>query len=460
MPLRDYVFIASTRSLCPECLANIPAKIIKKNGSIYLLKRCPSHGETEEILEEDAQYYLNRLQYEKPGNKICPQTNYRKGCPHDCGLCPDHEQHTCIGLIEITEKCNLGCPVCYASSGQGKSLNLETIEKMMDFYIASEGGQGEILQISGGEPTIHDDILPIIEMARSKPFKYVMLNTNGIRIAQDEEFAKALGQFKGNFEIYLQFDSLDDANYLPIRGKRMLEIKKQALENLAKYEVPVTLVATIARGINDSELGQIIHFGMNTPYVRGINFQPLAFFGRLQPSHRTKDRLTLTGILKLIEKQTNGMLTIKDFVPLPCDTDRVSISYLIRSQKGEFMPVTKILKVENYLEVIDNTLVFKADELMSAAKQNLLPTSLCNCLDFFSNLKSIIPSNLQKMSFENKLKFVTENTFRLTITSFIDAYNFEEHAMKKECVHMITPDLRRIPFSAFNTIHRHRYQNA
>lgn len=457
MVLRDYIFHASTRSLCPECMCSVPAKVIERNKAIYLLKRCKIHGEMEEILEEDADYYLGRMKFEKPGNKIVSQTPFEKGCPFDCGLCPDHEQHTCIGLIEITEKCNLGCPVCYAHSGKGKSLDLPTIEKMMDFYIEKEGGQGEILQISGGEPGVHEDIIKIIELARTKKFKYVMVNTNGIRLAQDEEFAKALGKFKGNFEIYLQFDSLNDDNYQAIRGRKLIDIKKKALEHLAKYEIPTTLVATVERGVNDNELGEIINFAMNTPFVRGINFQPLAFFGRLKDNHKIKERLTLTGLMHLLEQQTQGMIKVKNFVPLPCDTDRVAINYLVRTKKNEFLPVTDFLKVENYLEVIDNTLVFKAEELIDAGKENLFSGAICDCFDYFKKIKSIIPGGFSKMSLEQRMNFVNKNTFRITITSFVDAYNFEEHAMKKECVHIITPDLKRIPFSSFNILHRQKY---
>jgi 7,8-dihydro-6-hydroxymethylpterin dimethyltransferase len=309
---KDYQYIESTISLCPSCLKRIDAKIILRDDKIFVLKYCQEHGEQEEILEENAQYYLGRMQYTKPGSVSKTQNERKDGCPFDCGLCPEHEQHTCIGLIEITKNCDLKCPTCYASSGAGGHVPLEKIDEMMDFFIDSEFGRAEILQISGGEPTTHPQIIDIIKLARKKNIKYVMLNTNGLRIANDENFVKELGQFVGSFEIYLQFDGFDEKTYKHLRGKNLLETKKRAIKSLTKYKIPITLVSTIERGINDWEVGKIIEFGINTEYIRGINFQPVAFFGRFG-SLDTKNRVTITGIIENIDRQMKGMLRKSDF---------------------------------------------------------------------------------------------------------------------------------------------------
>lgn len=203
---RDYIFHEFTTSLCPKCLKNVSAKIIFKNNKVFLKKYCKKHGEQEELLEEDIEYYKTKRNYDKPGTISKTQNKTKKGCPFDCGLCPVHDQHTCIGLIEVTNRCNLKCPTCYAKSGEGKDLSLKKISKMMDFMVKSEGGESEILQISGGEPTLHPEIIKIVELARTKKIKYVMLNTNGLRIAEEEDFVKELSKFKKRFEIYLQFD--------------------------------------------------------------------------------------------------------------------------------------------------------------------------------------------------------------------------------------------------------------
>lgn len=451
---KNYQYIESTTSLCPHCLKRVDAKIVLKDNKIFILKYCFEHGEQEEILEENSEYYLGRMQYTKPGSVSKTQTERKNNCPFDCGLCPEHEQHSCIGLIEITNNCDLKCPTCYANSGNGDFLSLEKIEEMLDFFIDSEFGNAEILQISGGEPTTHPQIIDIIKLARKKNIKYVMLNTNGLRIANDENFAKELSQFVGSFEIYLQFDGFDEKTYKHLRGKDLLKTKQQAIKNLTKYKIPITLVSTIERGINDQEIGKIVEFGINTKYIRGINFQPVAFFGRLK-NIDTKNRITITGIIENIDKQMNGMILKNDFFPLPCNVDRVAITYLYRF-KDEFVPLTRNLKIKDYLPVIRNTFKFDPEDFLKdlTKKAFCSAESCCDYLGLLNNFRKFIPKSYFLKSDEEKIEYVSENTFRISVTSFVDAYNFDMKSMKKECVHIITPDLKKIPFSAYNMLHR------
>lgn len=451
---KNYQFIESTTSLCPICLKRVDAKIILKDNKIFVLKYCFEHGEQEEILEENARYYLSRMLYTKHGSISKTQTARKNNCPFDCGLCPEHEQHTCIGLIEITKDCDLKCPVCYANSGIGRHLSLEKIDKMLDFFLDSEFGHAEILQISGGEPTTHPDIVKIIKLARKKKIKYVMLNTNGLRIAEDENFVKELSQFSGNFEIYFQFDGFDEKIYKHFRGKNLLETKKRAIENLAKYKIPISIVSTIERGINDQEIGKIVEFGINTKYIRGINFQPVALFGRLGDVDK-KNRITITGIINNIEKQTNGMIGKNDFIPLPCNVDRVAITYLYRA-KDAFVPLTRDLDIKNYLPVIRNTFKFDPEDFLKDVARDIFSSSggCCNYLSLLKKLKKIIPGSYLLKSEKDKAEYVSENVFRISVTSFVDAYNFDMKSMKKECIHIITPDFKKIPFSSYNILYR------
>lgn len=444
-------FLEDTYSLCNICEKVISAKLIIEQGKVFLLKECEKHGIQKELLEEDVEYHLRKKEYDKPGNKISPETTISRGCPLDCGLCPNHEQHTCNALIDITEKCDLRCPMCYASSGNGNNLPVKKIEEMMDFFQDRENGKAEILQISGGEPTMHPNILEIINISKKKDFRYVMLNTNGLRIAKDEEFVKKLSEFRGRFEIYLQFDGFKDTTYQFLRGnKNLLKTKLKSIENLIKYKIPITLVATIQKGINDDEIGKIFEFAVNTRGIRGINFQPVAFFGRTK-NVDTGDRITLSGIINRLEKQTKGSIMRKDIVPLPCNIHRVGVSYFYRDEKG-FFPLTRKLDVKNYLPIIDNTFAFDADKILED-KSNLI--GCCSCFSkFFSDFGKLIPKDYKKLNDEDKRTWWDEHSFRLSIVSFIDKYNLDMASMKKECVHFITPDLKRIPFSSYNMFHR------
>ncbi|MDD3301984.1 MAG: radical SAM protein [Candidatus Gracilibacteria bacterium] len=447
---KDYIFLESTISICNECLKKVEAKIIRKKGGIYIKKFCPTHGVQEEILEENPNYYFKKNLYYKPGTGCKIQTTYNKGCPRDCGLCPHHEQHTCIGLVEITNKCDLGCPTCYANSGNGEFLDLETIEKMMDFYQDSEYNKADILQISGGEPTMHPQIIEILNLAKEKNFKYVMLNTNGLRIARDENFTKELGKIKLGFEIYLQFDGFKDESYKNLRGKNILDEKLQAIKYIQKYKIPTTLVSTIKSGLNDDEIYKIIEFGLNQDYIRGINFQPVAFFGRGNTD--TKNRITLSGIIDEIENQSDDFIKFDDFIPLPCDPDRVALTYL-HKKKDKWNPITHKIDVTKNLDSIKNTFAFDLKDIIEDKKDGDCCTGVCNP---WAGLTKILEPKLILMSKQEQSDYVNNNFFRISIKSFIDVYNFDIKSVQKDCVHIITPDLKKIPFSTYNMFYRNK----
>lgn len=453
---RDYIFHEATVGLCGQCLKTIPAKVIFKDA-VYLLKNCQEHGIQQELFEEDIGYYLKKREYDKAGTAPVAQTKFSRGCPYDCGLCTEHDQHTCIGLIEVTNRCDQNCPVCFAQSGEGGFLDLEQIEAMMNYYQEAEHGTAEILQISGGEPTAHPDILRIIEMAKEKKFKFVMLNTNGVRITEDEAFVQELHRFTKGFEVYLQFDGFDSKTGRMLRGKDLTELKRRAVQNLAKYEVPVTLVATVGNGVNDHELGKIITFGIDSPWVRGVNFQPLGRFGRMDelPEH---PEITVSGILRRIEKQMNGMIRLDDFIPLPCNVERIAITYLYK-QKSGFVPITRQARIKEYLPVINNTFAFKVEDMLKDAGEGLFSwCNTCGCLKFLDDIRKFVPKNLKLLSPAERLRLINEHTFRISVNAFIDPYNFDLKSMQKECVHIITPDLKRIPFSAYNMLYRKEYE--
>ena len=448
---KQYDVLEATLSMCPECMVTIPAKIVQQGGRIFLHKHCIKHGLQEEILEHNAEYYRRRNDFSRPGTSCKTQTDIERGCPFDCGLCPDHEQHTCIGLIEVNTTCDMCCPTCYANSGSAGNLSFDQIRRMIDFYIDSEHGQAEILQVSGGEPSLHPKIMEILHYARSTSLSYVMLNTNGLRIASDEAFVKELSSFVGGFEVYLQFDGLDPASYRSLRGRDYLVQKLQAIAALEKYNIPVTLVMTVQAGINDDYIGDVIAFALRHKNVRGVNLQPVAFFGRRPQLVPTQNRTTLTDILKRIEQQTAGLVQFADFVPLPCHVDRVAVSFLYKFN-GAYQPIMRGVDFRKHLPHIRNTFNFRVEEFLQSAASSV---SCCGIAD----LLKIIPSQFLLKTKSQRIEYINENLFRLSVVSFVDAYNFDLKSMQKECVHVITPNLCKVPFSAYNMIHREKYTN-
>src|ERR1041385_6724767 len=234
MPERPYTYYDFTISLCPVCLKRIDAKIVFENNNVFMLKNCREHGFSKVLIATDVDYYKDIRNYNKPSEmplKFNTKSHY--GCPYDCGLCTDHEQHSCLTVVEITDRCNLTCPTCYAMSSPhyGRHRTVEEVEKMLDIIVASEGTP-DVVQISGGEPTIHPDFFEILDIAKTKPIRHLMVNTNGIRIAKDEEFVKRLASYMPAFEIYLQFDSFEEKALKTMRGEDLREVRQKALDHL------------------------------------------------------------------------------------------------------------------------------------------------------------------------------------------------------------------------------------
>ncbi len=447
------IYHEATLSLCPECHERIPGKIFLQQGQVFLDKKCPVHGAFHVLLEEDAGFWLDRRSFDKPGTDSLRQTGTRLGCPFDCGLCPEHDQHSCIGLFEITEACDLGCPVCFARSGAGTHVPLDTLKKMTDFLLEAEGGQLEILQISGGEPTLHPDLIPFLTYLRQKPIRHIILNTHGLTLPQHPELLEAFASFTTGFELYLQYDGVTEAPYKALRGRPLLQEKADLLALLSSRGIAVTLAVTVAGGINDHELGQLFQLGLKTPSVRGICFQPLARFGRL-PEDAALTPVTPTGIVQRLCRQTGNLLSPEDFVPLPCNVERVIVSYLLKSN-GAFMPITRQSEIRSMLPLIDNTLNVHLEDLERAAKEKLKSgADWCNCFQLFRDIQKRFPKSFIGGSTAARKAFLDSETFRITIVSFVDGWNFDLKSAQKECVHLVTPDLKRIPFSMYNTLYR------
>jgi len=456
---RNYIYHNFTNSLCPTCLKVIQAKVILQDGKVFMLKTCPDHGPMRTLLSSDAAYYLSQGQYNKPGTLPRHfQTKVEKGCPLDCGLCTDHEQHTCLALVEITEACNLRCPACFADSDVGRYAPLDEVERMFDTIVANEG-YADVVQISGGEPTIHPQILDILALAKRKRIKALMLNTNGVRISRDEAFVAELAKFKGNFEVYLQFDGFRQSTYERLRGMDLRETKQKAIANLTKYEIPINLTATVARGVNEDEIGEIVQFAVAQKMVRGVTFQPITNVGRhddFDPLNRT----TLPDVIHAIDEQTAGMFRASDFVPLPCHSDCISMTYAYVKGK-KVKPLPRYVDVKAYLDVIGNQINFKVDDIKNDVGDALMrlwsastPLSTASALRDFS---CCLPVPMQALNQKDHGTPLYENMFRIVIIAFMDAWNFDVRSAKKCCVHHVLPDGKIMPFCAYNTLHRPRY---
>ncbi|MBC2478049.1 radical SAM (seleno)protein TrsS, partial [Clostridium beijerinckii] len=314
--------IRETQSICPVCLKTVEAKIIKRDRNLYLTKECEEHGKFEAVIWRGEPNYETWIRLKTPAYPKSPFTEVSKGCPHDCGLCREHSQHTCTVLIEVTSRCNLNCEFCFAdANGSEPDPKLETIEMWYERII--EAGGPYNLQISGGEPTVREDLHEVISMASNKGFNFVQINTNGIKLT-DYNYFKKLKE-AGLKSIFLQFDDLNGAEIEKLRGRNIIEEKLKVIENSAKLGIGVILVCTVVPNINDKSLWKLIEFGLeNAPTVRGVHFQPVSYFGRIPKIPEDADRITMPEVMSSIVEQSNNKIKLSDFGPSGCENARCS----------------------------------------------------------------------------------------------------------------------------------------
>jgi uncharacterized radical SAM superfamily Fe-S cluster-containing enzyme len=448
--VRPYIFWGQTTSLCEICLGLVPAKILLRDGEVWYEKRCDRHGVQSTLVSTDAAYWLRCKEYLKPGDRpLALQSRTAFGCPFDCGLCPDHEQHSCLALIEINQHCNLTCPVCFADSSPARTthLPLETIERMLDGLVASEG-EPDLVQLSGGEPTLHPEFFAILEAVRRRPIRHAMINTNGIRIAEDPDFVARLAENKRGLEVYLQFDSRERAALMNLRGADLRRVRAQALENLERHGISTTLVVTVKRGVNDGEIGAIVRDALTWRCVRGVTFQPIQDAGRNQGFDKARDRIVLSEIRRRVVADS-GVFGEDDMVPLPCNPEAIAIGYGLRNGQS-VLPVTSLVPREEFVAVTPNTINFEKQPVLKEKFVELfsLSSGPNNAGERLAQFLCCLP----KVQAPASLTY--ENVFRVAIVQFMDRFNFCVGGVKRSCIHFVTPAGQIIPFDTYNLFYR------
>lgn len=453
-PTRDYLFYSATRALCGTCLQVVDAKELIEGDRVWLWKRCKDHGVQRVLLSDDAAYWRRgREVFLKAPEQVARyNTPHEYGCPYDCGICPDHEQHGCVSILEITDHCNLRCPTCYASSGPERTTHrsLEQIERMLDRIVSNEI-EPDVLQVSGGEPTTHPQFFEVLDLCRQRPVRHLMLNTNGIRIAKEEGFAERLATYAPRFEVYLQFDSLKESAHYDLRGADLRAVRAQALAKLDALNLSTTLVCTVKRGVNDDELGDVIRFAAQHRAVRGVTFQPVQDAGRNEAFDPGANRLTLSEVRRRITEQSD-LFTPDDLIPVPCHPECLAMAYGIKSEDGaSITPLTRFIDPKVLLDAGRNTIVYEGDRALTQAifstfstahgpesAAGSLETLLC-CLPRVESLPS--------------LRY--DRVFRIIIMQFLDRHSMDLRSVRKSCVHIAHPDGKRVmPFDTYNILYR------
>lgn len=442
-----------TQGLCPRCLRRLPAYYEEDDdGAVYLTRSCPEHGTFVAKIwpprkeAPDIPGFESWRVDKTPSYPDAPETDVADGCPYDCGLCPVHAQHTCHGLLELTMRCNLSCPLCYASSGQGElpaDPPRETVSGELRRLLEKSGRCN--VQLSGGEPTLRDDLPDIIREAKALDFPLVQVNSNGVRLGREPHYAGMLAD-AGLDSVYLQWDSLREDHLEILRGTVMpglREIKEAALENCRRAGLGVVLVATVVKGVNDGDLGDLLRDAVaRGPVVRGLHVQPASFFGRTPWGLLGAERFTLGHVMQALASQAPEWISGKDFHPPHCEHSLCSFSAVyartgdgLKSESGAGGGCGN--RPRGPIEASEGSRMTKA----FIARQWARPereTSCCGkpgSADAFSSFL---------------MKRREERLFTLSGMAFQDALSLDTERLRYCCLHIVRPDGRIIPFCAQN----------
>lgn len=439
-----------TESVCPVCLKKLEARKVRTGNQVFLEKSCPEHGDFRALIWNGAPAYETFDRERCFVSPVAPAVKADKGCPDDCGLCAQHRQRTCCVLLEVTNRCNLECPVCFASSraetdaqmaGSENEPDLENIRHRFEAMM-SMGGPFNI-QLSGGEPTMRNDLADIIRMGKEAGFPFFQLNTNGIRIGKDLAYLKELAD-AGLDCVFLQFDGLREETYRALRGRELLKEKMDALTACERARVGVVLVPVIVPGINDGEVGDILNFALeHMPAVRGVHFQPASQFGRYDPL-LSKKHFTLPDLLRAIETQTGGKMKAEHFSPGNAENPYCSFSgnFILRKD-GTLQPWRK----EKTCGCGTKDASRKAREFV--ARQWAAPPEPCCCSDSPFHSRSAC---CDTSSLDDFLERLEHDTLAVSAMGFMDAWTLDLDRLKECYIHVVTGEepVRLIPFCAYN----------
>jgi len=482
--------LRKTKSLCPRCLEVIPAEIVDDSGIVKIRKNCPDHGGFEDVYWSNSEHYKHFVKFKKEGSKVDnPRTKSGRGCPYDCGICGEHKSHTILGIVDVTNRCNMNCPICFANANAAGYLyepTKEQIKEMLENLRNNIPVPTPAVQFSGGEPTMRDDLPELVEIANDLGFLNVEVDTNGIRCAGDIHYLKRLKD-AGTHTFYLQFDGLDDDAAVTLRGRAMKDVRKKFIENCRKVGFKsVVLVVALTKGVNDSQLGDIVNFAVeNYDVVRCINIQPISFAGRASKMEVKRNRITTYDFISLMEEQTHGKLKKEYFYPVP---SMVPVSrfvevwrgekkpvfsthpycgvatYIVVDGNGGYTPINEIVDIDALLTTLEGSaeklkarsqIEFISERIYRAKKLKVKVGVIKEILKNVHNprFRSILTDVLKKGSFDALANFHGK-VIMVSCMHFMDAWNFDLERLERCVIHYSLPDGRIIPFCSYNTIHR------
>ncbi len=353
-------YLTSTQSICPECRRKLPARIFVADDGVWMHKECAEHGPFRTRIHGDAAAYRQLGRFHRRASVPRMFATKAQGCPESCGLCPEHEQHVCLPIIEITDHCNWSCPICLVRNPGRRHLTPAEVAAMLDRLIAAEG-QIDVVNLSGGEPTLNPHFRAIVEacLARREILR-VSVSTNGSILARDPALVRFLAERK--VIVSLQFDGGDDAAYLSLRGRPLAEEKRRLIDLCGECDASMSLTATVVRGVNDAAVGAVADALFAHPHILSAMFQPAAYAGAAARLGRPADAVTIPDVITALGGAGGGLVGPDDFSPLPCSHPACfSLAFYLQVEPGRFRSIKQLVDAERYLDLIRNRAIFGTD---------------------------------------------------------------------------------------------------
>ncbi|TFG14013.1 radical SAM protein [Candidatus Thorarchaeota archaeon] len=480
----------NTKSICPECLLVddevhvIDATLYEEDGKVMYKKKCDKHGKFLDIYWGDADMFRTAQQWwYKTVGLDNPRTETVDGCPNDCGQCPEHKSHTALALLDVTNRCNLRCPICFAHAAESGTVyepEPEEVLEMMRNLRSNLPVPAPALQFAGGEPTVSKHLPQYIRWAKELGFKHVQIASNAIRIGKSKQYTQELLD-AGLSTIYMQFDGVTPEPYIEARGTNLLPLKEQAIQNCREVGLDsLVLVPTVVRGVNHDQLGSIIEYAVeNYDVIRCVNFQPVSITGRIDYDARTDMRITIPDCIHLIEEQTNGTIPATEWYPVPAmmpvgralgmmkGTPQLELSahfacgmstFLYINDDGSYEPITNLIDVDKFIQLLEDIANLYADEKMAASKR--AKAKLAAGIRHIKRkgiMKDLLSAFLRRGDYSSLSKFM-ERVIMIGMMHFQDPYNFDLERVQHCDINYSVPDGRIIPFCTMNTIHRSRVE--
>ena len=487
-PVKDLPY--DTESICPECFLTddkvhvITATLYEEDGKVMYKKTCEDHGEFVDVYWGDVELFkkAQKWWYKSVGLDN-PRTETVKGCPEDCGQCPEHKSHTALALLDVTNRCNLRCPICFAVAAEGGTVyepEPEEVLEMMRNLRRNLPVPAPAIQFAGGEPTVSKHLPQYIKWAKELGFKHVQIASNVIRIGKSKEYLQELRD-AGLSTIYMQFDGVTPGPYLEARGTDLLPLKKQAVQNAREVGMEsLVLVPTVVRGVNDDQLGDIIQYAVdNRDVVRCINFQPVSITGRIDHDARHQMRITIPDAIHAIEEQTGGKIPHTEWYPVPSmmpvgralglikggpDLELSShfacgmATFIYIDDDGDYRPITDLIDVDKFLVLLEEIANLYANEARGASKRAKAKLAAgARHIKKKGLIKDLLSAFLNRGDYESLAKLM-RRIIMVGMMHFQDPYNFDLERVQHCDINYSVPDGRIIPFCTMNTIHRSRVE--